>query len=107
MYSDFAAWSGISKGAASEGYYVPQGFAILKALYYLSALAEPTPETPSGGLAGQVTLPQAGNSTNAAPTIQQPPPGNPTPGFGALPPARVGQELQVGYQGVQILGGYE
>jgi hypothetical protein len=110
MYGDFAAWPGISEGAAPEGYYVPQGFSIMKALYYLSAIVEATPnlpETPTGGLPGQVTLPQAGNSTNAAPTIQQPPAGNPGAGFGAFVPAHGGQGHQVGYQGVQILGGYE
>jgi hypothetical protein len=110
IYGDFITWQGISEGAAPEGYYAPQGFSIMQALDYLSALAEATPdlpETPIGGLTGQVTLPQAGNSTNAAPTIQQPPAGNAGAGPGALAPAHGGQEHQVGHQGVQILGGYE
>ena len=80
MFGDFQARQGISYGAAHEGYYNLQGFSIMQALYYLSAMAEIAdnlPETPIGGRPGQVTLPYAENSTNPAPTIQQPPPGNP------------------------------
>lgn len=82
----------------------------MQALYYLSALAEATldiPKTPISGLAGQVILPQAGNPTNVAPTIQQPPAGNAGTGPGALVTAHRGQEHQVGHQGIQILSGYE
>jgi len=110
MFGDFQARQGISHGAAYEGYYAPQGFSIMQALYYLSAVAEATnnlPETPIGGRDGQVTLPYAGNSTTAAPTIQQPPPANPGFGLGGLAPAQGGQGHQIGYQGVQILGGYD
>jgi len=112
MFGDFQARQGISHGAAYEGYYVPHGFSIIQALYYLSAMAEVTdnlPETPIGGRAGQVTLPYAGNSTTAVPTIQQPPPANPGFGLGGLAPAPAqdGQGHQIGYQGVQILGGYD
>ena len=52
---------------------------LCKALYYLSALAEATPdlpETPTNGVPGQVILPFAGNSTSAAWRIQQPRPRN-------------------------------
>jgi len=107
MYGDYGAWPGISPGAALEGYYVPQGFSIMQALYYISAIAETTPnlpETPIGGLPGQVTLPFAGNSTTAAPTIQQPPPAA-NPG-GALALAQSTQRHQVAH-GVQVLGGYD
>jgi len=112
MFGDFQARQGISHGAAYEGYYVSHGFSIIQALYYLSAMAEATdnlPETPIGGRAGQVTLPYAGNSTTAAPMIQQPPPANPGFELGGLAPAPAqdGQGHQIGYQGVQILGGYD
>lgn len=110
MYGDFAAWQGISEGAALESYYIPQGFSIMQALYYLSALMEATPnlpETPTGGLPGQVTLPYAGSSTTAMPTILQPPVGNPSAVFGGLAPAHSGQGHRVGNQGIQILGGYD
>jgi hypothetical protein len=106
MFGDFVARQGISEGAAYEGYCSTTGFSVMKALYYLSALAEATPklpETPIGGLAGQVTLPYAGNSTTAAPMIQQPQLGNAGHGFGGLAPAHGG----LGFQGVQILGGYD
>ena len=109
MFGDFQARQGISYGAAHEGYYNLQGFSIMQALYYLSAMAEIAdnlPETPIGGRPGQVTLPYAKNSTNPAPTIQQPPPGNPGLGFGGLAPAHGGQG-ESGYQGVQILGDYD
>ena len=55
MYRDYGAWPGISQRAALEGYYVPQGFSIMQALYYISTIAETTPnlpETPIGGLPG-------------------------------------------------------
>ena len=109
MFGDFQARPEISHGAAHEGYYAPQGFSIMQALYYLSSLADMTdnlPETPIGGHAGQVTLPLAGNSTTAAPTIQQPPPGNAGFGLGGLAAAHGGPGHQIGHQGVQILGGY-
>jgi len=110
MYGDYVAWPGISQGAAPEGYYVPQGFSIMQALYYISAVAEGTPdlpETPVGGLPGVVTLPFVQNSTVAAPTIQQPPPAaNPGAAFGALAPAQGGQGHQAN-QTVQVLGGYD
>jgi len=63
----------ISNGAFYEGYYIPQGFSIMQALYYLSAIAEATPdlpETPIGGRPGQVHIPYAENSTTPALTIQ-------------------------------------
>jgi hypothetical protein len=110
MFGDFEARQGISPGADLEGYYVPQGFSIMQALYYLSAIAETTPnlpETPTGGLPGQVTLPQAGNSTAAAPTIQQLQAPNQGAWLGAFAPAHGGQGHQVGNEGVQILGGYD
>jgi hypothetical protein len=109
MFGDFEARQGISEGAASEGYYATQGFSIMQALYYLSAVAEAAPnlpESPIGGRAGQVTLPYAGISTTAAPTIQQPPPGNPGPGSGPAP-AHGGHGHQTVDQDVQILGGYD
>jgi hypothetical protein len=110
MFGDFGAAQGISAGAAGEGYYPTQGFSIMQALYYLSSIAEATPdlpETPIGGRVGQVYLPQAGNSTNAAPRIRQPPPGPGQLGLGlgGLAPAYGGQG-QFGHQGVQILGDY-
>jgi hypothetical protein len=107
MFGDFEAREGISHDAANEGYYPPEGFSILQALYYLSAVAEATPnlaETPIGGPPGQVTLPYASELTTVAPTIQQPPPGNPGFGLGGLAPADGGQGH---HQGVQIVGGYE
>jgi hypothetical protein len=103
----------ISHGSAHEGYYAPQGFSIMQALYYLSAVAEMTdnlPETPIGSRAGQVTLPCAGHSTTAALTIQQPLRANPGFGLGGLAPAPAqgGQGHQIGHhQGVQIVGGYD
>jgi Protein kinase domain len=103
MFGDFQARQGISEGATREGYYPTTGFSIMQALYYLSALAQATPnvpETPIGGLAGQVTLPYAGNTTKAAPTLQQP-----QPGAVGVGPIHGGQG---GYQyGAQILGGYD
>jgi len=109
MFGDFQARQGISYGAAYEGYYNPQGFSIMQALYYLSAVAEATdnlPETPIGGRPGQVTLPYAGDSTTPAPTIQQPPPEQPGVGLSGLAPTS-GRQGQFGHQGVQILGGYD
>lgn len=102
MFGDFPARPGISHGAALEGYYQPTNFSIMKAIYYLSRLAEITndlPETPIGGVPGQVTLPLAQATNTATPTIQQP---QPQPQQG-IPGA------QGGYygQGYQILGGYE
>ena len=74
MFGDFQGRQGVSYGMAYEGYYNPQGFPIMQALYYLSAVAETTdnlPETPIGSRPGQVTLPYAGDPTTPAPTIQQ------------------------------------
>jgi hypothetical protein len=111
MFGDFEAQEGISQGAVDEGYYATPGFSIMKALYFLSALAEATPnlpETPIDGHAGQVTLPYSEYSTAAASTIQQPPPGNVGLGFGGLAAAHGGQGgNEAGFQGVQILGGYD
>ena len=110
MFGDFDARQGISNGATNEGYYATPGFSIMQGLYYLSALAEATanlPETPIAGCAGQVILSYAGNSTTAAPTIQQPPPGNPGFGLGRLAPAHGGQGHQFGYQGLQIISVYD
>ena len=106
MFADFQARQGISNGAFYEGYYTPQGFSIMQALYYLSAIAEATPnlpETPCGGRPGQVHIPYAGNSTTPAPTIQQP---LDNPGLPGLAPPQGGQG-QYGNQGVQILDGYD
>ena len=72
MFGDFQARQGISNGAFYEGYYIPQDFSIMQALYYLSTIAETTPnlpETPIGGRPGQVHIPYAGNSTTPAPMI--------------------------------------
>jgi hypothetical protein len=110
MFGDFEARQGISNGAGYEGYYAPPGFSIMQALYYLSAIAEAAdnlPETPIDGRAGQVTLPYTGNSTSAAPTIQQPPPVNSGLRLGGIAPAQGGRGHQFGNQGVQILGGYD
>ena len=77
MFGDFVARPGVSPGAAAEGYYNTPNFTIMQAIYYMSSLAEATndlPETPVNGVPGQVNLPYAGNSTSAAPTIQQPQP---------------------------------
>jgi hypothetical protein len=83
----------------------------MQALYYMSYLAEATndlPESPGNGVAGQVYLPPAaGGSAAAAPTIRQPHP--------AIAPMPAGQGGgygygyfgQGGYQGVQVLGGYD
>jgi hypothetical protein len=95
MFGDFLAVPNVSWGAVAEGYQTPTGFSIMKALYYLSAIAEVTqnsPETPINNVPGAVYLPRAGNSTTAAPLIQQP--------------------LQLGYGagyamgGPQVAGGY-
>jgi len=106
MFGDFQARQGLTYGAASEGYYVPQGFSILQALYYLSAVAELTPdldEHPIGGVPGQVELPRARpERAEAAPLIVQPPP----PENGQQMAQEVFQGYQFPYQGVQILGGY-
>jgi len=109
MFGDFQARQGISNGAFYEGYYIPQGFSIMQALYYLSAIAEAAPnlpETPVGGRPGQMHIPFAENSTTPAPTIQQPPD---NPGFGlpGVAPPQGGQGQQYGNQGVQILDGYD
>jgi len=109
MFGDFQARQGISNGAFYEVYYIPQGFSIMQALYYLSAIAEAMPnlpETPIGGRPGQVHIPYAGNSTTPAPTIQQLPDNQ---GFGlhGLAPPQGGQGQQYGNQGVQILDGYD
>jgi len=109
MFGDFQARQGISNGAFYEGYYTPQGFSIMQALYYLSAIAETAadlPETPIGGRPGQVHIPYAGNSTTPAPTIQQPP-DNAGFGFPGLAPPQGGQGQQYGNQGVGILEGYD
>ena len=111
MFGDFAARPGVSSGAVFEGYYNTPNFTVMQAIYYLSSLAEATndlPETPINGVPGQVDLPYAGNSTAAAPTIEQPePPILPMPvgqgGYGYI-----GQGgYQGGYRGVQVLGGYD
>jgi hypothetical protein len=108
MFGDFAAWPGVSLGAVAEGYSPTLNFSIMQALYYLSSLAEATnnlPETPINGVPGQVNLPYAGNSSSAAPTIQQPQP--------AIAPMPVGQGGgygyvgQGGYQGVHVLSDYD
>ena len=107
MFGDFQPRAGISAGAVQEGYYPTPGFSIMNALYYLSALAEATPnlpETPVNGVPGQVTLPLAGNSTTRAPTFQQPAPGNAAYDPGAQVPVHGGQG---GQWGVWILGDYE
>src|SRR5207248_6489332 len=95
----------------AEGYYYTPNFTIMQAIYYLSSLAEATndlPETPVNGVPGQVSLPYAGNSTATAPTVQQPQP--------QIPPMPAGHGgygyidqggYQGGYQGVQVLGGYD
>jgi len=63
MFGEFdSASDGLTLGAAYEGYYAPQGFSIMQALYYLSAIAELTPnldERPIEGVPGQVELPRA------------------------------------------------
>jgi hypothetical protein len=110
MFGDFQAWQGVSPGAIAEGYYNTPNFTIMQALYYLSSLAEETnnlPETPLNGVPGQVNLPFAENSTAAAPTIQQPQPPMPG-GQGGYGYGYIDQGgYQGGYQGVQVLGGYD
>ena len=108
MFGDFAARPAVSPSAVVEGYYNPTPyFTIMQAIYYLSSLAEATndlPETPVNGVPGQVGLPYAGNSTAAAPTIQQPQPRIPP-----MPPGQggYGHIGQGGYRGVQVLGDYD
>ena len=61
MFGDFQAREGIPKGAFYEEYYILQGFSIMQALYYLSAVAEATPnlpETPIGSHPRQVHIPK-------------------------------------------------
>jgi hypothetical protein len=108
MYGDFLERQNITVGAANEGYYpTAPNFTIMQALYYMSRLAEVTPdlpETPLNGFPGQVRLPRAAaGSTNAAPTIEQP---QFAPGP-ALQGAGHGYYGQGGYQGFQVLGGYD
>jgi hypothetical protein len=112
MFGDYPALPGISLGAAAEGYHIPVNFTVMQALYYLSALAETSenlPETSINGIPGEVILPLAGNSSTAAPRIQQPQPPPPAPaaqdGFGGFPQGNFGGGG--GYYGVQVLGGYD
>jgi len=104
MFGDFVPVPNVSDGAAREGYHPTQNITILKALYYLSRHADAAnllPETPINGVAGQVSLPMAGNSSAAAPTIVQPlPPPPPQP---AVP---YGQAFQGGYYGIHVVGQY-
>jgi len=108
MYGDFFALLGISNGAAAEGYHVPFNFSIMKALYYLSHLADATPkvpETPLNGVAGQVELPMSSAQQNApAARIIQPY----QPNQGQMAPVSQYGQAPGGYQaGVHIIGGYE
>ena len=77
MYGEFPAWGNIAHDAAAEGYHPTVNFTIMKALYYLSAFAantNDTPETPVNGQPGYVYLPPASSKTaHTAPKIQQPP----------------------------------
>jgi hypothetical protein len=113
MFGDFVARPGLSQGAFAEGYYTTPNFTIMQALYYLSSLSETTndlPEIPLNGVPGQVNLPYAGDSTTAARTIQQPQPSiAPMPaGQGGYGYGYIGQgSYQSGFQGVQVLGGYD
>jgi len=75
MFGDFVRVEGLTNGAQAEGYHLPQGFSIMKALYFISSFADLTadlPETPRDGLPGHVFLPRAGDSAKEAPRIQQP-----------------------------------
>jgi tRNA A-37 threonylcarbamoyl transferase component Bud32 len=77
MFGDFQPVQTVSEGAIAEGYdnSLARGFTIMQALYYLSAVADVTPnlpETPINGVAGQVTIPRAEGTP--APTIVQPMP---------------------------------
>ena len=109
MYGDFVARPGLSPGAAAEGYYPPPNFTIMQALYYMSYLAESTndlPETPVNGMPGQITLPRADpDTTAAAPTIGQPP--QILPAGQDIHHGQGYQGYQGGYQGFQVLGGYD
>jgi hypothetical protein len=110
MFGDFEEWQGISSGAAIEGYYPTAGFSIMKALYYLSALVEATPnlpETPINGVPGQVTLPTAGKSSAAAGTIQQPQPPNLGIAIGGQPLYPGQFAYQGGPWGVRVLDRYD
>jgi hypothetical protein len=96
MFGDFQPVQDVSMGAVEEGYQLTAGCSIMKALYYFSALAEITPdspETPIGNVPGAVSLPRASpDSTLPAPLIQQ----APQVGYGGNP----------FMGGVQIAGGY-
>ena len=105
MYGDFFALPGITHGAETEGYHLPINFSIMKALYYISYLADAAPkavETPLHGVAGQVELPMSSPQTGqpAAEIVQPYQPNQ----------AHVAPVAQApgGYQaGVHIVGGYE
>ena len=111
MFGDFVARPGLSPGSTAEGYYNTSNFTIMQAIYYLSSLVEARndlSETPVNGVPGQVNLPYAGNSTAAAPTIQQPQSQIPLMPAGQGGYGYIGQGgYQDGYQGVQVLGGYD
>jgi hypothetical protein len=110
MYGDFPAWQGISDGAVSEGYNPTTDFSIMKALYYMSYIADATPnlpETPANGMPGEVTLPRASSDPrDAAPTVLQP---RPRPRY--VPThARQGHHYRNGNQTqgrVKVVGNYE
>ena len=108
LYGDFFPLPGVTDGAGAEGYHVPVTFSIMKALYYLSYIADAAPkvpETPRNGVPGQVQLPMSVTQTAAAaaqiiqpPQNQQMAPANP---FGQA----VGGNQAAG--GVHVVGGYE
>ena len=100
MFGDFEAHPPISNGAVLEGYHPTTGFSIMQALYYLSAIAQVTdnlPETPIGGVPGQVVLPPSGSSSTPASTIVQPP---------IQDNGHLHGQVDGGQGGFQIVGGY-
>jgi hypothetical protein len=60
MYGDFFALEGFSVGAQAEGFHLPDGMTILKALYFFTHLAETAPIAPfisTCGVPGQIDVP--------------------------------------------------
>jgi hypothetical protein len=107
MFGDFLPRPDISQGAPVEGYYTPQNFTIMQALYYLSYEAHRTPdlyEVPINGVPGQVALPMAIRRGAASQIIQ--------PEQAGLQQsvqffAGLGYDAPAGYQGVQVVDDYD
>ena len=107
MYGDFPIVPNVSPGPLAEGYCPTTNFSIMKALYFMSNLAQRTPdvpETPINGQPGEVYLPFAilKGSAEAAPTIEQPQAPVPMPtGQGGW------QRFRRNVQGYHVVGDYE